>query len=102
MEPQDAGANCQGTWILWINRENQTAPAFTDSVVNNETNNYNIIACGVYSASNEKPWNSGPIHPETSRTLAPGDELGLTVMVTGITAGLASTRAMICAHTTRK
>jgi len=101
-EPQDAGANCQGTWLLLITRENATTPAFTDTVVNGESNNTNIIACGVYSASNESPFNSGPIHPETSRTLQPGDKLQLVIVVTGITAGVASIRTMLCAHTTRK
>ncbi len=102
VEPQDAGANCQGTWLLFLIRENATVPAFTDVVVNGETNNNSIIACGVYSASNESPFNSGPIHPSTSRTLQAGDRLGIQSIVTGITAGLASNRVMICAHTTRK
>ncbi len=102
VEPQDAGANCQGTWLLMLIRENQTIPTMTDAVVNGETNNATIIACGVFSASNESPYNSGAIHPETSRTLQPGDSLILQSVVTGITAGLASNRVMLCAHVTRK
>ncbi len=101
-EPQDAGANCQGTWILFILRENATQPTFTDVVVNGETNNAVIIACGVFSASNESPFNAVPINPKTSRTLQAGDSLILQSVVTGITAGLASNRVMLCAHTTRK
>ena len=73
VEPQDAGANCQGTWLLVLLRENATLITFTDVVVNGEAHNAIIIACGVFSASNESPFNSGPIHPETSRTLQPGD-----------------------------
>ncbi len=101
-EPQNADANAQGTWILFILRENATTPVFTDSVINAETNNGIIIACGVWSASNQTPFNSGPIHPETSRTLQAGDNLVLACTVTGITAGLVSNRVMLCAHTTRK
>ncbi len=102
VEPQDAAANAQGSWFLMIIRENATTPTMTDVVVNGESNNAVIIACGVWSASNETPYNSGPIHPEISRTLMPGDSLLLQSVVTGITAGLASNRVMLCAHTTRK
>ncbi len=102
VEPQDAGANCQGTWVLYLIQENTPAINFTDVVVNGQGNNQNIIACGVFSASNESVWNSGPINVKTSRNLNPGDSLAMNCTVTGITAGLASTRVMICAHTTRK
>ncbi len=102
VEPQDAGANCQGTWVLFVIRENATTPTMTDTVTNSEVHNAVIIACGVFGASNESPYNSGPIHPETSRTLQAGDSLVLSSVITGITAGLASNRVMLCAHTTRK
>ncbi len=102
VEPQDAGANCQGTWVLMVARENTTIPTLTDAVINGETNNAIIIACGVFSASNESTFNSGPIHPQSSRTLQAGDQLVILAVITGITAGAASTRVMLCAHTTRK
>ena len=102
VEPQDAAANAQGTWVLIVIREGGTLGTLIDTVINGETNNANIIACGVWSASNETPYNSGPIHPLSSRTLMPGDKLILTSVVTGITAGLASNRVMLCAHVTRK
>ena len=102
VEPQNADANCQGTWLLMLIRENAIFPTMTDTVVNNETNNPSIIACGVFSASNQSPYNSGPIHPKSSRTLQPGDRMGLISIITGITAGLASNRVMLCAHTVRK
>ena len=101
VEPQDAGANCQGTWLLGILRENATMPTVTDVVLNGESNNAIIIACGVFGASNESVYNIS-IHPETSRTLQAGDSLFISSVVTGITAGLASNRVMLCAHTTRK
>ncbi len=102
VEPQDTDANAQGTWVLFILRENATAPNFTDVVTNGESNNAVVIACGVWSASNQTPWNSGPINPKTSRTLQAGDKLVLTNTITGLTAGLCSNRMMLCAHTTRK
>ncbi len=102
IEPQDTDANAQGTWVLYLLRENATNPAFTDVVTNGESNNAVIIACGVWSASNQTPYNSGAIHLETSRTLQAGDRLVLQSIVTGITAGLAFNRVMLCAHTTRK
>ena len=102
VEPQDAAANCQGTWVLMLVPDNMVTPVLTDAVVNLEQFNGIIIACGVWSAANESPYNSGPIHPTTSRTLQAGDSLILQSIVTGITAGLASNRVMLCAHTTRK
>ena len=102
VEPQDAAANCQGTWVLYILRGNTTAVTATDANINNEIFNTVIIGCGVFSAANESPWTSEPIHPSTSRTLQAGDSLALVCTVTGITAGLASARVMLCAHTTRK
>ena len=103
VEPQDADANAQGTWVLYYVPD----PAkgllnWTDALINLENENVFIIACGVWSASNQSPYNSGPIHPETSRTLPAGGRLVLGSTVTGITAGLASNRVMLCAHTTRK
>jgi len=102
VEPQDTDANAQGTWALMLVRENATIPTLTDVITNNETNNAIIIACAVWSASNQSPYNSGPINPKTSRTLQAGDRLVLLSQVTGITAGLASNRVMLCAHVTRK
>ena len=102
VEPQDADANAQGTWVLYVLKKNVTDISFVDLTIDNEEYNAYIIACGVWSASNQTPYNSGPIHPETSRTLGPGDILQLQSTVTGITAGLASNRVMLCAHTTRK
>ncbi len=100
-EPQNAGANAQGTWALFILRENATFPTLTDVVVNGETHNISIMACGCWSASNESPFNIS-VNPKTSRTLQAGDRLVLTSVSTGITAGLVSSRVMLCAHTTRK
>ena len=103
VEPQNADANAQGTWVLYVLRDPAAGLVdFTDAFVNLETLNALIIACGVYSASNQSPFTGQPIQIKTSRTLEAGARLILTSTITGITAGLASNRVMLCAHTTRK
>ncbi len=102
VEPQNAGANCQGSWILYKRNAGTGATIFTDSVVNNEQQNQLFVACGVFSASNESVWTLPPTTIKTSRNLGAGDRLTLSIIVTGITAGLASIRGMLCAHTVRK
>ena len=100
VEPQNTDANAQGTWVLLTLRENQVFGLFNDSNVNNEQANAYTIACGVWSASNQTPYNM-TTQIKTSRNLNPGDALVLISTVTGITAGLASNRVMLCAHSVR-
>ncbi len=103
VEPQDTDANAQGTWVLYFLRDpGASLPSQTDAALNLETLNAVIVACGVYSASNQSPFNLNPVQIKTSRTLEAGGRLILQSTVTGITAGLASNRVMLCAHTTRK
>ena len=102
VEPQDAGANAQGTWVLWIRRDGQADFIYTDVNLRLEQQNQKIVACGVYGCSNESTWTLPPTTIKTSRNLGPGDRLVLSVIVTGLTAGLASIRCMLCAHTVRK
>ena len=101
VEPQNAGANCQGTWALYIRDSNRGAIVMNDANINAEFSNAKIIACGVFSASNESVWTLLPTQIKSSRNLNPGDRLVMAVIVTGITAGVASIRGMICAHTVR-
>ncbi len=102
-EPQDAGANCQGTWVLYMNTNPGSGlSTFSDAAVNLETINQMILACGVFSASNESPWTLPPTTLKTSRNLPPGGRLILQLITTGITVGLSSNRVMLCAHTVRK
>ena len=101
VEPENTDANAQGTWLLVVLRESAPIPGTSDAFINAETFNNPIIACGVWSASNQTPFNI-TIHPETSRSLNPGDRLMLISHIGGITAGNASNRVMLCAHTTRK
>ncbi len=102
VEPTTAGANSQGTWVLFVRKIGQISVNFNDANINGETQNAFIIACGVWSAANEMPFNGAPIHPETSRTLNAGDSLVLQVSQTGITTGTSSVKTVLCAHTTRK
>ncbi len=102
-EPIIAGANAQGNWVLYIERDAGAAiPNFTDSFINTETRNIDIIACGVWGASNESVYTSPPIHPTTSRNLPAGGRLIFIVHVTGVTSGNTSIKSSLCAHTVRK
>ncbi len=101
IEPLNADANARGTWVLYIVPAGGATIAFTDVTVNNETDNVRIIACGVFCASNQSPYNMS-IHPETSRTLNPKDLLVLGITVENTSAGQVLCRQMLCAHTTRK
>ncbi len=102
VEPQNSGANCQGTWVVWNKRKDAPAITYTDAEINSEDQNPNFLACGVYSASNESVWTLPPTQFKTSRNLNSGDRLVLSIVCTGITAGLASIRGMICSHVVRK
>ena len=101
VEPELVDANSHGQWVLYVLKENLTSIIPSIAVLNNETNNPYIIACGLWAASNQTPFNI-TIHPETSRTLQAGDKLVLTTIVEGITAGLSSIEVMLCAHVTRQ
>ncbi len=101
VEPVVAGANAQGNWVLFVRRAGQISVTFTDANINNETQNQFIIACGVWGAANEMPYNQ-VVNPKTSRTLAVGDQLVIQAVATGISSGNASVKLMLCAHTTRK
>ena len=101
-EPESAGANANGWWVLHIKRQNMTSVVFTEPVVNLEDSNAVIIGCGTWTAANEGPWTSETVHPQTSRNLMPGDLLVLSIFVNGVSAGAVRTNSIICAHTTRK
>ena len=100
-EPENSTANAQGIWALMVIPENGTIPTLDIATLNNETNNVYIIACGAWGSSNETP-ETITVHPETSRTLNPGDALVLEVFPSGVTDGEVSMLLTLCAHTTRK
>ena len=101
-ESQDAMVNAQGTWVLYVLPDLTTAiPAWSDGTINLENANALIIACGVWSASNESPFNLSPTQIKSSRNVNSGGRLILTSHSAGVTAGLVSNRVMLCAHTVR-
>ena len=102
VEPEDTDANAFGNWVLYIIKEGGQVVPWTDVTVNAENNNFFVVGCGMWAASNQSPFTSPPIHPLTSRTLNAGDKLALGVTVLGLTAGQVTAQAMLCAHTTRK
>ncbi len=101
-EPTSADANAQGNWALYIIPDGGSAKTLSDSAINNEVDNPRIIATGVWGASNQSSYQSPDINPKTSRNLQSGDILALGVTVTGVTAGVVSTKIGLSAHTTRK
>ena len=102
VEPETAGANAAGVWVLFKLPVAGVIPGWSLVNINGEGFSPMIIACGAWAASNENPYTSPPIHPETSRTLQPGEALCLSVNVHGITTGEVSINTLLCAHTTRK
>ncbi len=100
--PTTAGANASGVWVLFHRFVQTTAPIFTETALTNEQFNMQIIACGLWEASNEKPWTLIPVQIKTSRNIGPGASLQLQMVVLNVTAGLVRTDVMLCAHTTRK
>ncbi len=101
-EPVDASANAQGNWILWVKKNTNNADtSFTDTEINSGDSNMEIIACGVWGASNETPFTFSS-QLKSSRNLVANQELVLSVLPTGITAGLVSIKCILCASITTK
>ncbi len=101
-ECENADANAQGNWVLYMIKNPADAiPNFSNAFINTEVINFDIIACGAWGSSNQTP-ETIEIHPTTSRNLPAGGRLLLSVHVHGLTAGLVSIQSMICAHTVRK
>jgi len=101
VEPEGADVNAQGTWVLFFISDSAVGdPSFVDVTLNLETANAKIIACGVWSASNQSPYNYST-QIKTSRNVPAGGRLVLKNTVTGATSGNSSNRLMLCAHTVR-
>ena len=97
VEPESAGANAAGTWVLWQNQDaSATDPLWNFTTLGDGSQNMRIIACGVWAASNESPFNFSS-HLNSSRNLVVNNELVLTVTLTGLTAGAARINTLLCA-----
>ncbi len=87
-EPENAGANSNGTWVLWCLPDAVSAvPSSLTSVLEAEGSNPYIWAMGVWIASNETPYSSGDITFRTTRNCQNGGRLVLSVNKEGISAG---------------
>ncbi len=95
-EPEDAGANSNGVWVLILKRDSTVAtPTFSFGNINGEFFNQMIVACGTYVASNEGPANY-TTQIKTSRNLNPGEGLTLIKNLHGISAGKERSLLMMC------
>jgi len=98
VEPTTADANANGHWVLWLKSDtNNPDPSFTDTDLNSGDFNMLVIACGVWQATNQTPFNSGPQHMSSSRNLVANQELVLTVRQEGLTTGVSQFNLMLCA-----
>ncbi len=97
VEPQDADANANGSWILWQkSNTNDTDTIWSDTNINSDNFNMQIIACGVWTASNQSPFNFSS-QLKSSRNFVANQELVFTVRQEGISAGLSRVRTILCA-----
>ena len=100
IEPEDADANSQGSWIMYSVNQQQSAIIFTDARLNDDTLAQYIIAWGVWSATNQTAYTSPAIQIRTTRNLRKDGILALQVHQTGITAGNSSVRIALSCNTT--
>ncbi len=97
-EPIDADANSHGVWVLWLkSNTNDADTVWSLGNVNSDNFNMQVIACGMWAASNQTPFNSEPIHLKSSRNLVANQELILSAHIFGQTAGLTRLVCMLCA-----
>jgi len=96
-EPINADANASGQWVLWL-KANTNDPDTTWSTANFLTDDFTmqVIACGVWSASNQSPYTFSS-QLKSSRNLVANQELVLTVHPEGISAGQISIDTSLCA-----
>ena len=96
-EVENADANAQGNWVLWMKPDvTQTDTAWTDANINTSDFNQMVIACGVWGASNETTYTFSS-NLNSSRNMVANQELVMTVVVTGITAGQCTVKTSLCA-----
>ncbi len=67
VEPAVQDANVQGMWVLWLRANtNQPVTDWSQATIDSDDNTMEIIACGVFAASNQTPFNK-EIHLNSSR-----------------------------------
>ncbi len=100
IEPENADANANGTWALMCLPRSSTAiPALSTAGLEAEADNPVIIACGVWVASNQTPFNKQVII-KTSRNCQANTRLVLGLRNEGVSAGLVRHIMSLCYFTT--
>ena len=101
VETENADANAQGTWVLYAFNNEGARPVWDDATFDGDSSDYQyVIAFGVWSASNQMPFNYPIPQLKISRNLRKDGKLGLAVRQTGITAGNSSVRVSLSCNTT--
>jgi len=99
IEPENADANANGTWVLWCLPDPVSAvPAIGVGTLEAEGSNPYIWACGVWAASNQTPYCKS-IRPMTSRNCQNGARIVLSLFNQGVSAGLVRQVVGLCYFT---
>ena len=97
MNPSNADTNMSAQWAIY-REEDSTRAIFNPSVtiINLETINYKIVACGVAYASNQTPFNLTTTLGSTSRNVKQNGRFILALHIENLTAGNAEVTLMMC------
>jgi len=91
IEPQDADANCNGSWAVWVLPggviQNADLPNTFGSMFNEDFAPY-LWGIGVYVASNQTPHHM-LFAPKSTRNIQVGGRIVFHIRIDGISAGLA-------------
>ncbi len=100
IEPENADANANGTWVLWcIPRQDTSRASMSFGALETEVANPEVWACGVWVATNQTGFNHD-LDIGTSRNCPNGTRIILTISKEGITAGNVRVNTMITYFTT--
>jgi len=102
VEPEDADANCNGIWAVWVLPggviQNADLPLNFGSFGNEDFAPY-LWGMGVFTASNQTPatWEFAP---KTSRNVQRGGRIVYHILFAGVSAGLVRHNTAITCYTT--
>ncbi len=100
VEPENADANSNGSWILYADNFQRAAITWTDANLNDETEAQLIIAWGVWGASNQTPFMCNESAGKISRNLRKDARLAIAIHQVGISAGVARVRLGLTCNVT--
>ena len=102
VEPQDAGANCNGIWAVWVLPGgvigNADLPTSFGSFGDENFAPY-LWGMGVFIASNETP-TTWEFAPKTSRNIQRGGRIVYHLLFAGVSGGLVRHNTSITCYTT--